>query len=875
MVPRPCASAYLIASFLALASAGSVAALVDTNGNQMSDVWEKLRGGAGLSAATDTDKDGFTNLTEAIAGTNPSDPLSNPRLALEVAGATSASVRFPSELGKRYTVEQNSGLAAPDWTPLITRSGSGDEMLESIGNLTGSTGFFRLRIEDTDTDADGANDWEELALGFDPTTARTARMNSTDLSRITAGLKATSTVTVAPIDPLMREDWPDRGVFAIRRANGLLPITVSFLLGGTAGSGSDYVASAANSISIPAGVREAWIEITPLPDNEAEPDETITVTLVAGPGYALGTATNATATLSDAAPQPGVKAAARFLLQAAFGPNADSPADPDEIPENVEEVIALGFEGWIEDQFLRPVGLLQPWTDWAATNAQAAGIYGNAKQHAWWNRVMGVPKLRPDDPPGAEVTPDPLRQRVAFALSQILVVSDRPEQLAVEQRGMANYYDLMVAHAFGNYRDLLRAVALHPAMGIYLSHLGNQKANPALKRYPDENFAREIMQLFSIGLWQLNPDGTHRLSDGTDLDPEGNVIPEGEPIPTYGNGDITELARVFTGLSFGNNANFALNPRDFTQPMKMWDAEHDCEPKLLLGTLNLPARTPSAGNLGTAGLADVDAAIDQLFNHPNVGPFIGRQLIQRLVTSNPSAQYIGNVSAAFADNGSGVRGDLKAVVRAILLDPEARDPAKRDDPTFGKLREPLLRVANLAHAFNASSPSGWYPLDQFAIPFAQDPMNAPSVFNFFLPNHSPPGALTQLGLVAPEFQIVNASTAVTGANYFWGHILGDLQYWGAGNATYSVQLDLATELPFITPADQIAQNVPAGPALDPDPLLRRLDLVLTGGSLSPAQFQILRETVLRINPPTWLWHRERFRLAVYLIVSSPEFSVLR
>jgi uncharacterized protein (DUF1800 family) len=519
----------------------------------------------------------------------------------------------------------------------------------------------------------------------------------------------------------------------------------------------------------------------------------------------------------------------------------------------------MGYSAWIDDQFTRPIGYIQPWVDWAAVNASSLGLYGNWKEFSWWNRAMGAPNLRPDDP--TVVQPDPLRQRVAFALSEILVASDRPEQLAVEQPGMANFYDLFEKHAFGNYRNLLLDVALHPVMGIYLSHLGNQKANTATNTFPDENFAREVMQLFSIGLWQLNPDGTRQL----DI--------QGQPIPTYNNSDITELARVFTGLSFGNNTNFALWPRDFTVPMKGWDDYHDLGPKTLLGGLQLPARTASAGNTGTATMADVTAAVDNLFNHSNVGPFIAYRLIQRFVTSNPSPAYVGRVAAAFADNGSGVRGDMKAVIKAILLDPEARDPTMMSQPTWGRLREPFLRCVNLAHAFNATSASGYYPLDQFTLAHLEDPMNSPTVFNFFLPAHIPSGPMEQLGLAGPEFQIINAATAVSGANYFWDHILSDLQYWGAGNANFAVRLNLNPELAMVTSGD-INANLPVG-ELDPDPLLHRLDLVLTGGTLSPQQFQIIRQAMLQIGTSTWQWHRQRLRIAIYLITTSAEFNVQR
>jgi hypothetical protein len=211
-----------------------------------------------------------------------------------------------------------------------------------------------------------------------------------------------------------------------------------------------------------------------------------------------------------------------------------------------------------------------------------------------------------------------------------------------------------------------------------------------------------------------------------------------------------------------------------------------------------------------------------------------------------------------------------------LLDPEARDPAKMSDPTWGKLREPFLRVVNFATAFNARSTSGHYPLDQFTTDHLQDPMNAPSVFNFFLPNHSPPGQITQQNLVAPEFQIINASTAITGPNYFWNAINGSLHRYGNGTAAYNVRLQSDTELGMVVNPTVIQQDVPSSAnALDPDPLLRRLDLTLTGGTLSPQQFQIIREAMLRINTGTWQWHRQRLRLAIYLIVTSPDFNIQR
>jgi hypothetical protein len=220
------------------------------------------------------------------------------------------------------------------------------------------------------------------------------------------------------------------------------------------------------------------------------------------------------------------------------------------------------------------------------------------------------------------------------------------------------------------------------------------------------------------------------------------------------------------------------------------------------------------------------------------------------------------------------------VVKAVLLDPEARDPVMMDQPTFGKLREPFLRCVNLARAFNASAPDGFYALDAFALDHLQQPFNSPSVFNFFLPGYSPPGPLTQAGLVAPEFQLANDSSLHLGANYFWNAITGDLHRWGSGRASRAVRLNLDPEMRLNVPAtafdgDGRVLDQPNVDPLDPDPLLRRLDLALTGGTLRAEQFQIIREALERVRSPTWTWPKERLRLAIHLIVTSADFNVLR
>ncbi len=833
---------------------------LDGNGNQQSDVWEMLYGVAGLSAAGDEDGDGFPNAAESAAGTDPKDAGSFPSAAV-VFDAGGPVLSWEGYRGKSYVLLASSSLSSFSPTG-DTAMGTGGVMDFDLP-APDAARFFRIRISDTDSDGDGVDDWEELAVGFDPMRGRTDRHWEEDADRVAAGLAAENVVTASVYDESCAEGWPDPAVIVLRRTGGLQPITVNFTFSGSALRGTDYVVSiAGDSAAFAAGQREVFLEISAAADADgAEGGEAAVLTVEPGTGYTVGEAASAAISVQDAAPggRPSAKEAARFILQATFGPDQDSPADADQIPENVEEVMAMGFAPWIDDQLTRPVGRLLPMVRWQDDQPDEAEIYNDRKQNAWWGRAMGLPRLRPD----ATITqlPDPLRQRVGFALSQIFVISDRMERLSGERQGMAHYYDMLLEHSFGNYRDLLKGVSLHPCMGHYLSHLGNKKADPAARTFPDENYAREVMQLFSIGLWMLNPDGSRQLDGG------------GNPIPTYDNTTITQLARVFTGLSYSRLANgdpitnFEAYEGDFTVPMKGWDEYHDLGPKALLLGVTTPARVEDGG---AATMADVDALMDNLSNHPNVGPFIGRQLIQRLVTSNPSPAYISRVSAAF---NAAPRGDMGRVVKAILLDPEARDAAMMADPAFGKLREPFLKPVAVARAFNAYAENGWYYLDAFSLDHVQEPMKAPSVFNFYLPSYSPPGPVSQAGLVAPEFQIINASSGVTAPNYFWAAIDGGLHRWGA-SAHKNVKLNLDAEMLMNVPPGAVGDPDPPDAALDPDPLIRRLDLALTGGTLTPRSFQIIREALDRIGPGSgWDWPRNRLKLAIHLIVASPEFSV--
>ena len=845
----------------------SICAALDANNNQQSDVWEMVFKVSGLAGSGDADKDGWSNASESLAGTNPLDPQSYPTMSLAPASGGNMAAGWWGAAGKRYTIETRAELGSGSWTPMPGSALTGEGAWAQMGLTPGGPqGFFRLKVADFDADGDGINDWEERAVGFDPLRDRTDRFPQFDSQRLAAGLTAANTITVSVYDDATSETWPDPAVLVVRRAGGLQPLDVNVSFAGTATRGIDYTTMPGNVVKFPPGVREVFVEVNAVNDSEKdEGDETVIFTVQTGPGYTVGAPNAGTVKVTEphTSNQVSAKEAARFLIQAAFGPDQDAPSDTDQIPENVEEVMASGIDSWIETQFTRPVGTLRPFVQWAKAQPAAMHIYNDTKQDAWWGRVMGLPKLRPDAV--ATQLPDPLRQRVGFALSQIFVISDRMETIGVQPEGMVAFYDMLLSHAFGNFRDLLYDVSMHPCMGIYLSHLHNERPNPAANTFPDENYAREVMQLFSIGLWMLNQDGTRQLDA------------QNQPIPTYTNANITENARVFTGLSFGGtNTNFGASEGDLTVLMKGFDAEHDLEPKNLFGTM-LPLRTASAGSTGTATLADVNALIDILFNHQNTGPFIARLLIQRMVTSNPSPAYIGRVAAKFANNGAGVRGDMKAVIKAILMDPEARSSAMLNDPTFGKLREPMLKCVYLARAFNAISEEGWYYLGNFDLDHVQMPFNSPSVFNYYLPTYTPPGALAQAGLVAPEFQIINASSGVAAPNYFWNVTGGaGLNRWGVETRTpsRSVQLNLNAEMLMNIPAAGIGNPNPSVTALDPDPLIRRLDLALTGGTLTPRTCQIIREAMNRMTSG-YDWPRNRLRIAIYLIVTSPEFAVQR
>ncbi len=529
--------------------------------------------------------------------------------------------------------------------------------------------------------------------------------------------------------------------------------------------------------------------------------------------------------------------AARFLTQATFG-----PTDAD-----IERVMAIGYGAWIDEQLAKPATSHR--AGWEAAHAaiKAANPSSSAGQdqvlESFWKQALSGE--------------DQLRQRMAYALSQIFVISMQDDNVGNNPRAVAAWLDMLSDKGLGRYRELLEAVSLHPLMGQYLSHLRNQKADARTGRVPDENYAREVMQLFSIGLVALNADGMVR-SDA------------GKPVETYGPADIAGLAKVFTGWSwacpewpdnscfFGGSVNGNSDPDRGFKSMLGYPQYHSPEEKKFLG-VSLAAQLPSDPP------ASLKVALDTLAAHPNVGPFIGRQLIQRLVTSNPSPPYVAAVAAAFNNSG----GDMKALLRAVLMHPEARQASAR----AGKLREPVLKLSAYLRAFGYASDSGNWRVGNTDSPgsaLGQTPLRSPSVFNFYRPGYVPPGtAAAAASLAVPEMQIAHESSAAGYVNFMRDNIVQGVGQWNNGTSRRDLQYDFAAELAL---ADQ------------PAALVERINAKLLQGGM-PAELKAeIQGAVEKMVIPTLRADasnqrqvndakRARVNAAVFLAVISPEYQV--
>ncbi|MEJ6024274.1 DUF1800 domain-containing protein [Ramlibacter sp. PS4R-6] len=482
-------------------------------------------------------------------------------------------------------------------------------------------------------------------------------------------------------------------------------------------------------------------------------------------------------------------AAVRFLEQATFGPT----------PGEVAHVQSVGFDAWLNEQFAMKPTQFPNASDRTSLEAVQASFFNIAVN-----------------------APDQLRQRVAFALGQVMVVSD---QKLDNRAAIASYQRVLVTGAFGNYRQLLKDVTLSPAMGTYLDMANNVKEDPEAGTAPNENYAREVLQLFSVGLVKLNSDGTPVLDTG------------GKPIATYSQETVEGFAHVFTGWTYPSKRRSkfpTLNGPLYTGPLQLVESYHQGGTKQLL----------DGATVSQGAAAEMEVALDNIAGHPNVGPFIGTRLIQALVKSNPSPAYVQRVAAAFANNGSGQRGDMKAVIRAVLLDAEARaGDTQAAAASDGKLREPVLYMTRLMRAF-ATRTSG-VGLPYYAQSMRQDVFDAPSVFNFYPPSYKPQGYT----LYGPEFKLLNSPSVASRLNFAW-----DFANGGLPNKT----------LPNFTP---LVAAATAGDAA----LVAQLDATLMHGTMPDGMKSTLATALVSSGAAP----RERAMLALYLVAASPAFNIQR
>lgn len=593
--------------------------------------------------------------------------------------------------------------------------------------------------------------------------------------------------------------------------------------------------------------------------------------------------------------------AAQFLSKATFGPTEET------IEVLAARINQIGYrracEEWIDEQMALPkssntqIALDMIAADNRVPDEQGVGVQ-NYRYQAWFHAAL--------------TREDQLRQKVTWALSQIFVISNSGSNFDTDDRqdlyqgelsdplwmGMSNYHDMLCGHAFGNYRDILGDVTFHPCMGVYLSSWRNRKANIGAGRFPDENYAREIMQLFSVGLYLMEQDGRFKTDD------------QGALIPTYDIEGIKELARVFTGLLSRTNSTGFTGRRNYTEPMVMYFQEHDNnknyaedpnnpgqsdpnapESKTIFGvTLSpLPAQLTNA-----AAMAEINEALDVIANHENVAPFICRLMIQRMVKSNPSRAYIRRVTRKFRDNGQGVRGDMGAVVKAILLDPEVyrgqrllrrRNPNRVEVVTRGtedsRLREPMLRITSWIRAMRPTS--DWPKNDPVTGEpymmldasrqgdFGQMPFRAPSVFNYYLPNYQPP---TLVGvppsrrnpynaLFAPEFQVLDAVTATRTINRFrdWAINRRAIEYVEPSNGPVRAIFNLDEEL-------ELAKDLANMPEI-----LERFDLLLCNGTLSDETKNSIIANITAETTGNDNENDERLEQALLAVILSPDCAV--
>ncbi len=822
----------------------------------------------------------FNNLNSGgtlIASVNLSGvtfPTSNNLRAGFGSAQSDSNAGFSNRFIESFSFERENRSPVPTPTSSGVVLGSLDVNRNGIADLAELTSPQIAQLPTTeDSDGDGVSNITEASSGTDPFDAN-SYLRSRNFSRATlaSGDTVDFTFTSTPgvryriehSNSLEASDWTRlRSV----NANGT-ETTVTIPLTGLDLERCFFRASVARALDSDSDGLEDNIELY----LGFDPNNANSVnSAAAGGDFAQftrlfnGASANGGEFNGSSAGVPSAEQTSRFLTQAAFGPSEDL----------IDSIRALGdnaFSTWIDDQVNTPATLMEPYRrlleNRGEADARGLSSFVNPNVRYYGTRFGDVETRNAETAwmRQALFAPDKLRQRVAWVLAQILVASSENTRHGSAQM---RYYDLLIEHALGNYEDLLYEVSVNPLMGRYLSSLGNRRADPSEGRFPDENYAREIMQLFSIGLWELNLDGTMILDSS------------GNPIPTYSNEDIVQVARVFTGLDFSRGGDFPL--RLAAHPMQMREDRHDQggavsvsvygsgEKEFLQSFRYTPDPLPVFGRSSRSGLDDIRDTVSILFNHPNCAPFISRNMIQHLVTSNPTPAYVRRVAEVFENDGTGTRGNLAAVTKAILLDEEARSLSFQLANTPGRLKAPMLRLTSLATAFEAGvdNPSlhdldgvQFYqhpdPNDRAFESFLEYPFNHPSVFNFYEPGYAHPGTIRSSGLLSPEFQILNSLTAVNMPNQFYGFI--DDRFHtrtNAGTPRFAINTD-----DYISDARD-----------NPERLVDRLNLLLCHGRLSARTRTIILDSLQRLSSSTN--NRRKVEHAIYLMMTSPDGALLR
>jgi uncharacterized protein (DUF1800 family) len=682
-----------------------------------------------------------------------------------------------------------SGGLSQQQQPSVTVSGASQVRL-------GSTDSFTATVSNL---SNPAVNWQVNGIAGGNSTVGT--ITSAGVYTPPAVIPASNTVTVAAVSVASPSTSGSAPVSILN------PIPAVSAAGATPLSGNSYTLQVNGAGFVNgAQIQSAGAAVTTSFVSSAELEATVTIPTgttslsvsVANPapGAATSNAVNASIYVTT------VATAARLLDQATFGPSLAS----------INQVQSIGVDAWIMQQFNTPDTPLANIPTPLPAVCLSANTPTNCEESEWWQTVL--------------TGPDQLRQRVAFALSEIFVISSDTDNATT----ITYYHNSLAQDAFTNFYTVMHDVTVSPGIGAYLNMLNSNKAPTG--EIPNENYARELMQLFTIGLNTLNADGTLQL-DGS-----------GNPIPTYTQSQVQEFAAAYTGWTYatasgGVPTKFPNNTPNYLAPMVAVESAHDSTAKTLLNGTVLPA--------GQTAEEDLQGALTNIFNHPNIGPFVCKQLIQHLVTSKPSPAYVARVSAVFANNGSGVRGDMQAVIRAILEDPEAR--AGDTDATYdgGHLREPMLWMTNFMRAVgftNTDANGSYFSLSNYSNNLSERPYRSGSVFNFFPPSY----VIPQTTLTAPEFDLENSATAILRLSLADSFV---------NNKITSFNIDLSAT----SPLGQLA-------AASPGQMVDMLGTIFMHGQM-PSDMR--SEIISAIGG---LSTAQQVRVATYLVITSSQYKIM-